>query len=235
MGQEAGVLDSDIVLSVADSARVHAYLAEPPGARRAAGVVIAPEIFGLVPWVRSVARRLAQWGYRAAAVEVFARDPLTDPVSRPMPELMARMERLDFQRAVADLHSAAHHLHGLGSAKVAVLGFCMGGTLALLASDHGFQAAVACYGRIRHPAKPLEAVRRGHSPVLGIYGEKDASIALDSVEELRKAVAHRPHSEIALFAAGHAFLNETRPDRYADEPAALAWSKIEGFLLRTIG
>lgn len=235
MGQEAGFLDSDIVLRAGDGAQVHAYLAEPPGARKAAGVVIAPEIFGLVPWVRSVARRFAQWGYRAAAVEVFARDPLPDPVSRPFPELVARMERLDFHRAVADLHSAAHHLHGLGAPKVGVVGFCMGGTLALLASDRGFQAVVACYGRIRHPAKPLEAVRRGHSPVLGIYGERDQSIPIDSVEELRKAVEHRPHSEIALYDAGHAFLNEMRPDRYADEPAALAWSKIEGFLLRTIG
>jgi carboxymethylenebutenolidase len=235
MGQEAGVLDSDIVLRAGDGAQVHAYLAEPPGAHRAAGVVIAPEIFGLVPWVRTVARRFAQWGYRAAAVEVFARDPLADPLKQPMPELMARMERLDWHKAVADLHSAGHHLRGLGAPKVAVVGFCMGGALALLASDRGFEAAVACYGRIRHPANPLEAVRRGHSPVLGIYGERDQSIPLDSVDELRKAVEHRPNSEVALYDAGHAFLNETRPDRYVDEPAALAWSKIEGFLLRTIG
>jgi carboxymethylenebutenolidase len=160
---------------------------------------------------------------------------MPDSLSRPMPELMARMERLDWHEAVADLHGAAHHLRGLGAPKVAVIGFCMGGSLALLASDRGFQASVSCYGRIRHPAKPLEAVRRGHSPVLGIYGERDPSIPLDSVDELRRAVEHRPNSEIALFDAGHAFLNETRPDRYADEPAALAWSKIEGFLLRTIG
>jgi carboxymethylenebutenolidase len=235
MGQEAGVLESDIVLQASDRAQVHAYLAEPPGAHRAAGVVIAPEIFGLVPWVRTVARRFAQWGYRAAGVEVFARDPIPDPLSRPMPELMARMGRLDWHKASADLHAAAHHLRGLGAPKVAVIGFCMGGSLALLASDRGFQASISCYGRIRHPANPLEAVRRGHSPVLGIYGERDQSIPLDSVDELRRAVEHRPNSEIALFDAGHAFLNETRPDRYADEPAALAWSKIEGFLLRTIG
>jgi carboxymethylenebutenolidase len=235
MGQEAGVLESDIVLAADDGASVHAFLAEPPGAHRAAGVVIAPEIFGLVPWVRTVARRFAQWGYRAAAVEVFARDPMADPVSRPFPELVARMERLDWHRAIADLRSAAHHLHGLGAPNVGVIGFCMGGTLALLASGRGFQAVVSCYGRIRHPANPLDAVRKGHAPLLGIYGARDQSIPLDSVEELAKAARHRPHSEVALFGAGHAFLNETRPDRYADEPAALAWSKVEGFFLRTLG
>jgi carboxymethylenebutenolidase len=235
VGQEAGVLESEIVLRAGDGFSVRALLAEPPGAHRAAGVVIAPEIFGLMPWIRSVAQRFAQWGYRAAAVEVFARDPLHDPASRPSAELVARMERLDWKQAVADLRSAAHHLRGIGAPKVGVVGFCMGGTLALLASDHSFQAVVACYGRLRHAADPLAVVGRGRAPLLGIYGARDESIPLDSVDDLREAVASRPHSEVALFDAGHAFLNDTRMDRYADEAAALAWSKIEGFLLRTLG
>ena len=79
MGQEAGITESEVSLRGADGAAVPCYVAEPAGATHAAGVVIAPELFGLSAWIRSCARRLAEFGFRAAAVEVFARDPLPDP------------------------------------------------------------------------------------------------------------------------------------------------------------
>jgi carboxymethylenebutenolidase len=235
MGQEAGVTESEVSLRGADSAAVPCYVAEPTGSPHAAGVVIAPEIFGVSAWIRSCARRLAEFGLRAAAVEVFARDPLADAERAPMPVLMERMQRLGWLGALDDLRAGAAHLRGRGSRRIGCIGFCMGGTLSLLYSADPIEAAVACYGRIRHPAEPLLAARRGRCPVLGVYGARDTTIPLADVEELRRALAHRPGSEVHVFDAGHAFLNDHRPLHHDSEQAALAWAKIEGFLLRHLG
>jgi carboxymethylenebutenolidase len=234
MGQEAGVVTSEQRVQGADGASVPCYLAEPAGVEHAAGVVIAPEIFGLSEWIRSSARRLAEFGFRAAAVDVFAREPLPEGERAPMPALMARMQRLSWLGALDDLRAGAALLRDRGSRKIGSIGFCMGGTLSLLYSADPIDAAVACYGRLQHPAQPLEAVRRGRSPVLGIYGSRDASIPLSDVQALRRALAARPGSEVHLYEAGHAFLNDHRPEHHDSEQAALAWAKIEGFLLRTL-
>jgi carboxymethylenebutenolidase len=234
MGQEAGLTESEVLLRGADGAEVPCFVAEPAGSPRASGVVIAPEIFGLSAWIRSCARRLAEFGLRAAAVEVFAREPLPDPEHAPMPVLMARMQRLGWLGALDDLRAGAAVLRERGARRIGCLGFCMGGTLSLLYSADPIDAAVACYGRLRHPAEPLLAAGRGHCPVLGIYGAKDTGIPPADVKELRGALAHRPGSEVHVFDAGHAFLNDHRPAHHDSEQAALAWAKIEGFLLRNL-
>jgi carboxymethylenebutenolidase len=234
MGQEAGVITSEVSLRGADGAALPCSLAEPPGVAHPAGVVIAPEIFGLSGWIRASARRLAEFGFRAAAVDVFAREPFADAEHAPMPVLMARMQRLSWLGALDDLRAAAALLRERGSRKIGSIGFCMGGTLSLLYSADPIDAAVACYGRLQHPAEPLEAVRRGRCPVLGIYGSRDAGIPLSDVQALRRALASRPGSEVHFYEAGHAFLNDHRPEHHDSEQAALAWAKIEGFLLRNL-
>ena len=72
MGQEAGVTESEVSLRGADGASVPCYVAEPAGSPHAAGVVIAPEIFGLSAWIRSCARRLAEFVCRTAATSEIA-------------------------------------------------------------------------------------------------------------------------------------------------------------------
>ena len=234
MGQEAGFTVSDVRLRGADGIAVPCFLAEPAGVPHAAGVVIAPEIFGLSGWIRNSARRLAEFGFRAAAVDVFAREPLPDAEHASMPVLRERMDRLSWLGALDDLRAGAALLRERGAQTIGCIGFCMGGTLALLYSADPIDAAVACYGRLQHPADPLSAVRRGRCPVLGIYGSKDTGIPLHDVDELRRAVASRPGSEVHLYKAGHAFLNDHRPQHHDSEEAALAWAKIEGFLLRSL-
>src|SRR5437899_5837381 len=127
VGQEAGITESEVSLRGADGAAIPCYVAEPAGATHAAGVVIAPELFGLSAWIRSCARRLAEFGFRAAAVEVFARDPLPDPERAPLPVLMERMQRLGCLGALDDPRARAAHLRARGASKTGCLGFCLGG------------------------------------------------------------------------------------------------------------
>ncbi len=230
MGQKAAIIERE--LTVADG--VPAFVAEPPGAAGAPRVVIAPEIFGLSPWIRSVARRLAAEGLRVIAPEIFAHDP--EPLGSGRPAWMARIARLDIPHAVDDLRAA---LAALPGGKAGAIGFCLGGALSLLTAAGGdVSACVDCYGRVRWahstPAPhPIDAARGLTCPVLGIFGRRDPSISVADAEELGRALP--AGSEIALYDAGHAFLNDTRPDMHVEAAAALAWPKIVGFLRRNLG
>lgn len=239
MGQETGILENDLSVRAGDGAMLPAFLCESPGVKDAPLVVIAPEAFGLTPWVRSVARRLAHEGFRAIAVEIFARDPL--PAGSEMASFMARIGRTSFPQVTADLRAALDHAEVSGE-KLASIGFCMGGSLSLLLASDGrrLDAAVACYGRLRHggplgalrPEHPIDAVARIRCPVLGVYGKRDGSIPAADVAELRaKAPAG---SDVHVYDAGHAFLNDTRPDMHSADQATLAWAKITGFLRRAL-
>jgi carboxymethylenebutenolidase len=233
MGQKTAIAEREIGFRASDGVTVAAFVAEPQGIAGAPRVVVAPEIFGLSPWIRSVAQRLAREGFRAVAPEIFARD--AQPLGSDMGSWMARIGRLSVPQAVADLRSALEQLQG---GKAAVIGFCLGGALSLLtAAEGGLAACVDCYGRPRwvrsdalHPVNAIDAARRISCPVLAVYGRRDEGITVSDAEALRAVLP--PGSELALYDAGHAFLNDTRADRYAEGQAALAWGKITGFLRR---
>ncbi len=233
MGQTTPLQERETAFRAADGATIPAFVAEPGNAPGAARIAIAPEIFGLSPWIRSVARRLAREGFRAIAPEIFARDPLA-PGESDRGKLLARMGRLPPAQAVADLLTALAQLEG---GPAGVIGFCLGGSLALLTAAEGeLRACVACYGRIRLQnagRQPIDAAAAIRCPVLGIYGRRDASIPVEDAEALRAALPKG--SEVALYDAGHAFLNDQRPDMYAKDAAEQAWPKIVGFLRRHLG
>ena len=224
MGQHPGIVERE---------QDGVFFAEPSGAPGAPRIVIAPEIFGLTPWVRSVARRLAREGFRAASPDIFAG---AEPLGADRASWMQRMRKLDLERALNQLQASLDRL-GEGG-RTACIGFCLGGALSLLVAARGaLDACVDCYGRPRWlegmtAEAAIDAAPRIACPVLAVYGKRDAGIPLEAVEELRKALP--PKSEVSLYDAGHAFLNDTRPDMYVAAEADKAWAKITGFLRRTL-
>jgi carboxymethylenebutenolidase len=233
MGQRTAIAEREIGFRASDGVTVPAFVAETQGAPDAPRIVVAPEIFGLSPWIRSVAQRLAREGFRAIAPDIFVRD--TQPLGADMGSWMARIGRLSVPQAVADLRSALDTLQG---GNTAVIGFCLGGALSLLtAAEGGLSACVDCYGRPRwarndalHPVNAIDAAAKISCPVLAVYGKRDEGIEVRDAEALGATLP--PGSELALYDAGHAFLNDTRPDRYVPGQATLAWGKITGFLRR---
>jgi carboxymethylenebutenolidase len=233
MGQKSGVVERDVELRATDGVQLPAFVAEPSGAPGAPRIVIAPEIFGVSSWVKSVARKLAQEGFRAVAPEIFVRDK--EPLGSDLQSWMARVGRLDIPQAVRDLRTALESLKG---GRAASIGFCLGGALSLLtAAEGGLDACVDCYGRPRWMHKTstenaIDAAKRIRCPVLAIYGTRDQGIPISVVEELRAVLP--PGSEVAFYEAGHAFLNDQRPEMYVADQATLAWAKIIGFLRRNL-
>jgi carboxymethylenebutenolidase len=210
------------------------YVAEPDRPR-GAGVVVIQEIFGVNHHIVAIADRLAAEGYLAAAPHLFHRtgDPLLDygDIAAALPQMGALSAdglAKDLDATVALVADA-----GIAAARIGVVGFCMGGSVSLLAATHcALGAGVGFYGggitQGRMGLNPLlELAPTVRVPWLGHYGDADQSIPVDQVEQLRQALAMAPvPTEIVRYPeAGHAFHCDERPQAYHEPSARAAWAR----------
>jgi carboxymethylenebutenolidase len=227
--------------------QVPAYRAAPAGQTRLPVVLVVQEIFGVHEYIADVCRRFAQAGYLAIAPQLYARqgDPTqyTD-IASLMSEVVAKVP--DAQ-VMADLDGAVQWAtdHGGDPARIGITGFCWGGRATWLYAAHGpVKAGVAWYGRLVGqsslftPKHPLDIVPILKAPILGLYGEKDTGIPLDTVDKMKKALAEgsaaAKASEWVIYPdAPHAFHADYRAS-FRKEPAedgwkrTLAWFKKHG-------
>ncbi len=228
-----------------DGTQVHAYRAAPQGRSGLPVVLVVSEIFGVHEYIADVCRRLAHAGYLAIAPELFARqgDPgAYGEVAKLMSEIIAKVP--DAQ-VMADLDGAVRWAgaHGGDLQKVAITGFCWGGRIAWLYAAHGpVKAGVAWYGRLvgqasaLTPKQPVDVAPILKAPVLGLYGEKDGGIPLDTVDKMKAALgAGSPAAKGAEFVvypdAPHAFHADYRPS-YRKEAAQDGWSRMLAWFKR---
>lgn len=199
----------------------------------APAVLLVQEIFGVGPYIRSVAERLAEAGYVVGAPDIFWR---FHPgwVAEATPEgtqaSIGKVAELDVNQAIDDCGAALTHLAGLDDVEgvPAVLGFCLGGTIAYgVAARFEPSACVSYYGS-GVPAL-LDQLASVTCPTLFHFGSADPYIPGASIEALAEAAAAFPHMAVNVEIAGHAFDNPA--PMYHDEAAArAAWSKTMAFL-----
>lgn len=200
-----------------------------PASGNGPGVLVIQEWWGLVDHIKDVCDRFAAEGFVALAPDLFHGKTTKSP-----DEAGKLMMALRIDEAEKDLSSAADYLstHDATTGdKVGVVGFCMGGALALYTATKNpkIGACVVFYGG--HPnVKP--DLPNLQSPVLGLYGERDGFVTPDSARELEsKLKGLGKQIEVKIYAdADHAFFNDTRPEVYNAEAAADAWQRTIGFL-----
>jgi carboxymethylenebutenolidase len=200
------------------------YLAQPADEQPHPGIVVIQEWWGLVPHIKDVVERLAREGFVALAPDLYHGQAAEEP-----DEARKLAMALDAQRAVQEIAAAARYLKKMlkvASRKAGVVGWCMGGGLALSAAAHHADligAAVAFYGR------PLTAgdTARLQVPVLGLYAEHDHGIPLEAVRAFEAEMDKQrvPHEVHVYAGASHAFFNDTRPQIYQAAAAQDAWQK----------
>jgi carboxymethylenebutenolidase len=211
------------------------------------GVVIVPDVWGVSDLYRRIAQRLAEAGFATLVVDQYrytGRDGLTPATAIPF---INQLDDARVVRAVQEAIDALAASPAVGGQKVGLIGFCMGGQYALLAACtcRGVSAVAPFYGMVRYaagldpakkPRQPLDAISDLTCPLLGLYGVEDNLIPVADVEELKRRLAHTKHAhEVHLYeGAGHAFLNDTRPDAYRPEAAAAAWGRLVPFLRREL-
>ncbi len=220
-------LHHDVALTVAGDA----------GSSRA--VLVIQEAFGVNDHIRDVTERFAAAGYYAVAPELFHRLGSPEIAYDDFPAAMTAMATLDEEGLRADLNAAADFLahEGFTPASVAVVGYCMGGTVAFYAATLGLVAAAASYygggiGAGRFGLPPLvDLAPRLTCDWIGFYGDLDKGIPVDQVEALREAVARTPRrGEVVRYAdADHGFHCDGRPAVFNAAAAADAYRRTLDF------
>ncbi|MGZ6125084.1 MAG: dienelactone hydrolase family protein [Myxococcales bacterium] len=206
-----------------------AYVARPKGKPRGALLVIH-EWWGLNDWVKHEADQLAGQGYLALAIDLYKGTVATDP--KQAQELMGgKDEKWGDQVEEAGLEWLKKNA---GGARVATIGWCMGGGESLKASlndPKDVDATIIYYGM---PVMDTARLKTLRGPVLGIWANKDGWITPAKVAEFDKAlteagVKHQFHA----YDADHAFANPSG-GRFNGEAAKDAWEKTVKFLAANV-
>jgi carboxymethylenebutenolidase len=204
-----------------------AYRADAKGPAKG-GIVVIQEIFGVNRHIRAVCDRLAEEGYNAVAPALFDRTEKNFECGYTPDEIANARKFIanpNWDAMLKDTQPAIDELRKEGP--VAIIGFCMGGTVAFLAATrlNGLSAAIAYYGgQIAKFADEKPKV-----PVQMHFGEKDQSIPMSDVETIRKK---RPDTEIYTYPdAAHGFHCDERGS-YNEKAAKAAWPRSMEFLKR---
>jgi carboxymethylenebutenolidase len=212
---------------------VSAYLALPDSAGAYPALVVIHEWWGLNDWVKEQARKFAEQGYVALALDLYrgkaAYDPsLAHELARGLPQ----------DRALRDLRAAFDYLASrpeVNREKIGSIGWCMGGSLSLdlAIREPKLAACVVNYGAM---TKDPEDIQKIQAPLLGIFGAEDRSIAVSAVEAFEKAMRAAGKSiDVKIYeGAGHAFENPNNKLGYKPAAAEDAWRHTLTFLDKTL-
>ena len=219
-----------------DDGTMDLHLWVPDGAegQGAPAVLVIQEIFGVGAYIRAVAERLADAGYVVGAPDVFWRFQRNWEAGHDEAGLTASfgmVQQLDFPSATADCAAALGHLASVagGERAPAVLGFCLGGTLAFaVAVAAEPSACVSYYGS--GVADMLGSIDQVHCPTLFHFGNADSFIPNEGVERVGAAIAGREGFVLNVENAGHAFDNHESEMFYNEAAAKAAWAKTMAFL-----
>ncbi len=213
---------------------VEGYLASPTGG--GPGVVVIQEWWGLVDHIKDVCDRFAGEGFFALAPDLYHGETVSEP-----DEAGKKMMAMRLDQAAKDMSgavdAAAARSNGAG---VGVVGFCMGGGLALVLAGQradAVKAVVPFYG-----ALPWEGVEPDYGSitgaVLGHYAEKDDWASPEVARQLERTLRGSGNADVTVHiypGAEHAFFNDTRPEVYDPAASRLAWTRTVEFLHGRLG
>src|SRR3954471_22662211 len=220
----------DMVTFTSNGGTADGYLSEAAGG--GPGIIVVQEWWGLVDHVKDLTERFAAAGFTALAPDFFHGAKTDEP-----DEAMRLMMGLAMDQAAKDVAGAAAYLsgvEGVTSPTIGVVGFCMGGSLALWSATvaENIQAAVGFY-----PAMPWERM----NPTWPSYAGKSALIHASEEDGTSKAPGIRTAVAAIEEAGGtvevfdypgthHAFFNDERPEVHDAAASALAWDRTVAFL-----
>jgi carboxymethylenebutenolidase len=213
---------------------VHAFVVYPESKQKAGSVVVIHENMGLTDWVRSVADRLAEAGYIAIAPDLLSGSAPGGGRTTGFPDMDAArgaIYKLPQEQVTADLDAVSDYVIKLPAAngKLAVAGFCWGGSQSFRFATHraDLAAAFVFYGSGPDDVSGVRA------PVYGFYGGNDARVnaTIPRSAELMKAAGKR-YEPVTYEGAGHGFLrageapDATEPNVKAHDEAWRRWRDL---------
>ena len=229
----------DVVLRASDGTRFGAYLVRTtPGG--GAGIVILPDVRGLHPFYKDLARRFGEAGVHAVAIDYFGRTAGVGDRGEDF-DHMAHVRQTRPEQIALDVAAAVAHLRSDEdgeAARVYTVGFCFGGRQSFnqAARGHGLDGVIGFYGSVAakppYPEEtaPVRLATAYECAVLGLFGGADQGISRDEVEASREALdAASVTNEIVVYeGAPHSFFD--RAYEQHREACDDAWTRIMRFV-----
>ncbi len=227
--------------------QIPAYVAGMENKR--AGIILIHEVWGLNKNIRSLADRLAAQGYHVLAPDLISQTGITkkigqsilaeaanpatrDEAQKKMRAIMTPIRSEEFGRETIErLRICFNYLRQeYKLEKIAVMGFCFGGTYSysLAVNEPDLAAALPFYG---HAPEKEEELARISCPIMAFYGEKDTALVQDLPRLQRSMKKFKKDFRFIVYPnTGHAFMNDTNPTTYNKEAADAAWKEALQFL-----
>ena len=224
-------MSETVKLKAADGHTLNAYVAQPEATPKGA-VVVVQEVFGVNHHIRSVADRFAAEGYLAVAPALFDRyEPGFEAAydAEGMQRGVAIMQKMNMEWTFADTLAAVQYARDEYKTRVAVVGFCLGGSVAWVAAvQMPVSAAVGYYGGYITKFNDQQP----KAPVMLHFGGKDDHIPQSDVEAIQAA-----HPDVPIYVypeSGHGFNCDERAS-YNPDAAKRAWGRTLAFLSEHLG
>jgi carboxymethylenebutenolidase len=225
-----------------DGGNMPVYFARPANVQKPPIIIVCMEIFGLHEWVKDVTRRMGHLGALAVAPNYYFRAE-TNGVDltkiEDMKQLFPIVNAKTDTELFADLDATVAWATAQGgdASRLGIMGFCRGGRSVWHYSSHNpnLKAGVAFYGTLidKNDAAPKSSIDLAadvKEPVLGLYGEEDAGIKVEQVQQMEAAL--KAAGKTAEFheypGAPHGFVADYRPS-YRKEAAEDAWNRMIGW------
>ena len=205
-----------------------AYLSFPE-TDSGAGVIVIQEWWGLNDHIRDVTDRFADAGFVALAPDLYHGEQAQSP-----DDARKLSMALNIRQASAEIGAGARHLLTMPQVvprKVGVVGFCMGGQLALCAAADHPDLIAACVDFYGAHSKAAFDPATLQVPLLAHFGRNDSIVKRGDAAALIDALSAAGKFVDAYYydGVGHAFFNDTRPS-YDPAAASLAWDRTLAFL-----
>ncbi|MBE0671646.1 MAG: dienelactone hydrolase family protein [Anaerolineales bacterium] len=211
---------------------VNGYLAKPESTGPFPAVIVIQEWWGLDAQTKSIADRFAAQGYLAFAPDLYHGelaqlgdgDTAMKLVQKYGPSAAKELE------TVFDALKSLPECNG----KIGSVGFCFGGRMSLALSTLRPVDAVCTFygGGMQTIFDQLRANLK--APVLGLFGDADASIPAGTVEEFDKLLDEVgvEHEIIMYPNSGHAFFRDSDPSVFIPEASKDAWERATKFFAK---
>jgi len=216
------------------------YTAWPSGNDPFATVLVIMHGGGVDSFTQAMVARLVEAGYFVAAPDLYHRLDAREG------GMLDKIRQLRDQEVETDVKAAVDWLQGhalVDSARLGIMGFCMGGRVVYLMSalEPRFRAAVAYYGgNIMLPwgegPSPFSLSEKLNCPLLFHFGVDDSNPSPEDMHSLEQELTRlgKRHEFYSYTGAGHAFMNFVNPERYREAASELSWPRTLSFLSREL-
>jgi carboxymethylenebutenolidase len=222
--------DRDLVLTAADGSRFAAYSVRATGPI-GAGIVVMPDVRGLHTFYRELARRFAEAGVHAVAIDYFGRTAGTESRAEDF-DFMSHVKQTTAEGIAADVGAAIAYLRsaeGGRAASIFTVGFCFGGSASWRqsAQQPGLAGAIGFYGR---PANARDLIPQMKAPLLLLLAGDDRATTPDENDRFDRELteAKVPHKKVVYAGAPHSFFD--RSFEQYQQASEDAWRQMLSFI-----